>query len=461
MISMGIDIGTTTICGVTVDGKTGSVLKSVTLQNDSGLKSSCEWEKIQDVNRIAKLCLEVKQSLLDGSECVESIGISGQMHGILYIDDKGDAVSPLYTWQDERGNQVLENGKTYCECLRETTGYPAPSGYGLTTHFYNLKNNLVPVQAVMLCTVGDYITMKLAGRPRPIMHKSMAASLGMFDVKNGRFDQAALGKAGIDASFLPDIGDKEGFISPEASSVRISMALGDNQSSFLGSVGGESNVLVNIGTGSQISIYSETYDGGIRAEYRPYLNGTFLLVEAPLCGGSSYEMLKHFFEMTLKLFHGGPGDDLYTIMNRAAERSYGHANSLKADTRFRGTRKEPGIRGSLTNIGMENFTPEHLIIGILQGICDELFEFYKKVPKEYQSAEIITGSGNGIRRNKVMQKIISDTFGRKLVIPESEEEASRGAAIYAMYAAGYIESEAGIRRMIRLGRGEAGINVQT
>ena len=39
---------------------------------------------------------------------VEAIGVTGQMHGILYLDGEGNAVSPLYTWQDARGDAPCE-----------------------------------------------------------------------------------------------------------------------------------------------------------------------------------------------------------------------------------------------------------------------------------------------------------------------------------------------------------------
>ena len=49
------------------------------------------------------------------------------MHGILYADENGAAVSPLYTWQDERGNLEYKDGATYAEYLNSkatVTGTP-------------------------------------------------------------------------------------------------------------------------------------------------------------------------------------------------------------------------------------------------------------------------------------------------------------------------------------------------
>ena len=60
------------------------------------------------------------------------------MHGMLYVDIDGNAVSPLYTWQDGCGNRVLEEGKSSAQILKEKAGASA-SGYGLATHFYLQK----------------------------------------------------------------------------------------------------------------------------------------------------------------------------------------------------------------------------------------------------------------------------------------------------------------------------------
>ena len=63
---------------------------------------------------------------------------------MLYVDANGCAVSSLTTWEDERGNQPYREGSTYAQELSARSGYEMATGYGLTTHFYNLQNHLVP-----------------------------------------------------------------------------------------------------------------------------------------------------------------------------------------------------------------------------------------------------------------------------------------------------------------------------
>lgn len=109
---------------------------------------------------------------------IKGIGVTGQMHGILYLNEQGEAVSPLYTWQDGRGNQLYRDNKTYAAYLSDETGYALATGFGLVTHFYNQVNGLVPGDAKQICTIMDYVVMKLAGQKTPLTDYSNGASIG-------------------------------------------------------------------------------------------------------------------------------------------------------------------------------------------------------------------------------------------------------------------------------------------
>src|SRR5690606_4837433 len=111
------DIGTTSICGVLVDAETRQVVRTISKPNASALQSSFEWEYTQDVSNIMQTVQEIVDGLKDGVPDVRGIGVTGQMHGILYADDKGEALSPLFTWQDQRGNLFVSDHVTYVEQL--------------------------------------------------------------------------------------------------------------------------------------------------------------------------------------------------------------------------------------------------------------------------------------------------------------------------------------------------------
>ena len=239
MYSIGIDIGTTSICAVLMNSQTGKIITTATHQNDSFIPTPNVWEKIQDVAVIEEKVSEVISHLFmnkpDGE--VDSIGISNQMHGIMYYDADGNAVSPLYIWQDERGNLPYKDGNTYAQYLGSF------AGYGLVTDFYNRENSLVPETAVGVCTIGDYIAMKLTGTKKALMHITNAASFGCFDINKNKFT--------IENGMLPEVTADFATVG-EWNGIKVSVAVGDNQASFIGSVGVDAPLL-NVGTGSQIS----------------------------------------------------------------------------------------------------------------------------------------------------------------------------------------------------------------
>ena len=436
MKSIGLDIGTTTVCGIVINADDGKVFDAITRANDSAIKGKEEFAKTQDVEQIINICNQIVSDLRAKYDDITTIGITGQMHGILYVNLKGEAVSPLYSWQDERGNQQYKEGQTYSEYLSVLTGYQMATGYGLVTHFYNWKNDCIPKEARYLCTIADYVAMRLSGADQPLMHKSMAASIGLFDIEKGIWDEAAIAKAGIEMKYLPAVSEKETTYEEKIDEPKVSIALGDNQASFLGAVNAESNILVNIGTGSQISVFTPIYDGSVGIEYRPFIENTYLMVGASLCGGASYAMLKKFYEEVLILFGGEIPGNMYDVMNQAADRIYSQEDSLRIDTRFSGTRTNPKERGSISQIGTKNFAPDALTLGMLRGICEELYLIFEQIPEQMRESKAIIGSGNGVRRNPVLQQIVADGFQRNLAIPVFSEEASYGAALHSLYCSG-------------------------
>ena len=134
MNAIGIDIGTTSICGAVIDGENGIVRKSKTIPSNAFLITGNAWEKIQDVKKIIEIARTICDEFLEEYDA-GVIGLTGQMHGIVYVDDAGQAVSPLYTWQDGRGNLPYQD-TTYAEYLGSC------SGYGNVTDFYNRVNGI-------------------------------------------------------------------------------------------------------------------------------------------------------------------------------------------------------------------------------------------------------------------------------------------------------------------------------
>ena len=436
---LGIDIGTTTVTALVLDSEKSQIIKSCTLKNDSFIEGR-SFEKIQDPQIIIDT---VKNAIGDVAEgiTIDAIGITGQMHGILYLDEGYNPCSPLMIWQDERGNLPYKDGLSYAEYLTKETGIKAASGFGLTTHFYNMVNGEIPADAVMLCTIHDYLAALLTGT-RPVTHSSDAASLGFYNLKENCFDESALNIAGINKAFLPTViksttlaGTTNCDLLPDG--IPVAAAIGDNQASFLGSVADAPNsVLVNVGTGSQVSFVTNKVTDLTQGEIRPLTDDKYIFVGAPLCGGRAYAILKSFFEKCAEML-GGKAENLYSVMDSAAEGVTDFTDLLSVNCQFCGTRENPSLRGSINNIGIENLTPEGLIYGTLKGVCTELSALYKSAaPLLTATPTTLVCSGNGLRKSNLWRKIFTDEFKMEATLPKHSEEAAVGACVFASVAGG-------------------------
>lgn len=430
---IGLDIGSTSISGLLLDGNTGKELRRKTIRNNANNKTRNAWEHLQNAEHLAGLCGELVEALAGGVQEIGGIGITGQMHGIVYVDKAGQACSPLITWQDERGNLLNESGQTYCKAVKELTGWNIATGYGLMTVYYDSVHQRIPAAAAGICTIGDYIAMKLCGLKKPLLHVSNAAGLGFFDLEKAQYDWEAIAKSGIDTRLLPEVSCVEQVIGTTKDHIPVIIALGDNQASFLGAVGNREKVLINIGTGSQVSAMIKNITKSTKLEYRPYIDGKYLLIGAGLCGGGAYGLLEKFIH-EVSDFVGAEYDEcLMQKLDAAAEKVTQAHNHLQIDTRFRGTRTDPHVRGRITEIGTDNFTIGHLAYATMRGMCMELYNFYQEFPAQAEEPDFLVGSGNALRNSAIEKKILTDVFQKDIKLPESIEEAAYGSALLAIH----------------------------
>lgn len=426
MLTIGLDIGTTTVSAVAVDD--GRVLDSITRPHSGFLPDTPAWERTQDPGMLLRTAKDLLDTLLE-KHPAQRIGITGQQHGIVYLDSMGNPLSPLYTWQDGRGNLPVQ-GETYAAMLTRKTGYGVASGYGLVTHYYNLQHNLVPENAAVLTTIHDYIAMVLCGLTRPVTEPSDAQSLGFFDLAADDFDRQALLELGIDPAILPRVVRRQ-FVGTTATGIPVAVPIGDNPASFLGATGGQDAVLVNVGTGSQISVHSNVRQTLPGLEMRPYPLGGYLQVGAALCGGRAWAMTERFFSDAVYAFTG-QRLELYEKLDALLDSTADDGTCPRVQTTFDGTRQDPEKRGCVEGLSKENFTPGALALGVLHGMTDELYQMYQGyLQADLPAKQLLLGSGNGLRKNKHLRRITEKTFGMPLTLTDQPEEAALGAAIYA------------------------------
>lgn len=368
-------------------------------------------------------------SLLRGvEERVASITVTGQVHGILYYDKAGRALSPLYTWLDQRGVEVLE-GITTQQLLYNESGCHLPAGYGLLTHYTNRRMGKVPAGAVGFCGILEYISARLIGHPLEASDSSTLATYGGWDVVSQKYNQHLL-KVVLDS-------DSPQFLTPAPpfsiagytpEGVAVAYPVGDNQAGFLGMVREwHQAALVNVGTSGQISFYSEGEKGHPSLELRPFFGEGFLHVGATLTAGKTYETLQRFVKGVLK--SGAldlSTDEVYHLME---ESTRGITESpLKVDPRLTGSRLEALARGSIENITLDNFSLGNLVLATIDGIIRELLDY------TFFEVDKIVATGSAFIKNSLFTASLERLSGKEVFVAQLEDGAGFGAALIGALA---------------------------
>ena len=220
--------------------------------------------------------------------------------------------------------------------------------------------------------------------------------------KRRAFDQNALQKAGIDPNFVPQLAAEP--VIGHFQNAAVCAAIGDNQASFLRSVRDKTaEMLVNVGTGSQFSVFTPHYLQADGLETRPMPGGGYLLAGASLCGGRAYALLEQFFRSTASML-GTEVHSCYDAMARLLDENPRPDDVPAVCTLFEGTRADSSLTGSISGLTTHNFTPLHLIYGVMDGMADELHRMYTAYRQVGGTPKRLIGSGNGLRQNRYLQQ---------------------------------------------------------
>ena len=468
-VLLGLDIGTSNLAAVALDSEAAVVACALEEPNTAALPTPDKAAEL-DPDQLIHSSLALLRRLMDRPELrtahPAALGLTGQMHGLVLADQRGDALTPFVSWQDRRGASTLrDSDSTYAQELSHRLGESAThasgcrpaAGYGGVTLLRMREEALIPPRATAL-TIAAMLVFRLCGRA--VLDPTEAASWGIFDVMHGarwlpEVEDALRIAPGVLPHVLPT-GARAGTLRPEPASAAglpsdlpVAVALGDNQASFLGSVPSlNDTALFNIGTGGQVSVPVEDFTRAQGLETRPLVHNLWLLVGASLCSGRAYELLEGFFaRVGSDLFGLDPPDSLFGRMNRLAQEADPDCGGLRAGTLFQGTRSDPARRGFLRGIGVANLTPANLTRAIIAGIADELVSYYHTAQQAAGRPAHVVGSGGALRRNPVLREELERRLGARLRFASHKAEAAVGAAIAGGVAAGvYQDWHAAARR---------------
>ncbi|MFN9372576.1 MAG: sedoheptulokinase [Planctomycetaceae bacterium] len=473
----GLDLGTTKLTAIAFDPDRGEVVCRTALPNEANITSAAdrslgrsEWDAGQIVSRGFDCLRHLVRDLGSRRRELAAIGVTGQQHGTVLVNDLLQPLTPLINWQDRRGNELIPGSQeTWVERARKLVGDGAiercgcrlQSGFLATILFWLQQQGRLPERG-RACFIMDLFAAHLVGG-RLVCEPSAAGSSGVFAPATRSWDTLSLAALGIDPGWLPPIGEANQPLGPLAArwvreldlpgSIPVAPALGDHQASFVGSIGDRTqDVLVNVGTGAQVAIFTADRHFAPPVELRPFPVSGNLLSNVGLPGGWSYALLEQFFREVIRDFSGQePTGPLYSRLNELAASVPDGALGLECTATFAGTRSDPHARGRFTGVSPQNFTPAHFTRALLEGMTAGLqagLETVRQQAPQFQPQRLVA-AGNGLRENRLLARLVTRGLGLPLVCTHHCEEAAVGSALTAGVAAGLFPDLATASRTLR------------
>ena len=445
---MGIDLGTSGTKTALFD-ETGRLLKQKTVeyplyqpQNGWAEQDPLDWWNAvcEGANSVLYSCGVPRESLV-------SIGLSGQMHGLVMLDKNGELLGRSILWCDQRTGGAVEHMKSVIgqKKLIEITANPAMTGFTAAKVVWVMQHEPERFEKCRhILLPKDYIRYRLTGEIAT--EASDAAGTQLMDVPKRRWSGEVLSLLGIDQGLMPSI-----YESPDVTGkvhARASQATGipegvlvvggaaDNSAAAIGcGVVREGSALTTIGTSGVVYGISDKVQ--IDPEGRVHtlcasIPAKYTVMSCTLSAGLSLRWLRDTACEAEVEKAKALGIDTYELMNQLAAEVKPGSDRLLFLPYLMGERcphPDPDSRGVFFGLSAVH-QKAHLIRAVMEGVaysqaeCVEVFR-QMNVPV---SNMIICGGGG---RSRLWRQILCDLYGCPVSTLAVDEGPALGAAILA------------------------------
>ncbi|MCM0582474.1 xylulokinase [Weissella diestrammenae] len=389
----------------------------------------------------------VKLILNDGlkAEDIKGISYSGQMHGLVLLDENKQVLRPAILWNDTRTTpQTKEIAETLGDEFIQVTRNKALEGFTLPKILWVKENEPeIFAQASTFVTPKDYVRYRMTGKLA--MEISDAAGTVAMDVAAGTWSKEIQEAFDLPASFFPEIIqgiDYAGNISQSyalfsglTTETKVFGGAADNAAGAIGSAILKPNMVwSSIGTSGVVLKYEDNADVDYQGKihfFNHAIPNKFYSMGVTLSAGHSLNWFKSTF---------APEEDFTPFVATASKSSVG-ANGLLFTPYIVGERTpyaDGDIRGAW--IGIDSMHKRHdFVRSVLEGIIfsfKDIFEIYENAGAKFDT---VIASGGGAKSPLWLQ-IQADIFNKKVVVLENEQGPGMGAAILAAVGLGWFAS---------------------
>ena len=378
---------------------------------------------------------------------VVALGVSGQQHGLVVLDERMQVIRPAKLWNDTetapQNAELIERLGGASACLKRfgiipMTGYTASKLLWMKErepeNFARIRHILLP---------HDYLNFWLTGRL--CAEYGDASGTAFFDVRSRVWAREALDVIdGTGQLFgaLPDLILHDEIVDTVRSEIAEELGL---SSKCVVSAGGGDNMMGAIGTGNVkegvVTLSLGTSSTVYSFRRQPVSDSTGSV--ASFCSSSGGWLplvctMNATNVVTQTLNTLGKGVEEIEV---ALQSTRPGADGLTCFPFLNGERTPdlPQARGSIVGASANNFTSSNLIRAFVEGVSFGILNGLDLI-MEGREPDTIAAIGGG-SRSKEWRRLLADATGATIQVPAEEEAGCLGAAMQAMYAHGHASGD--------------------
>lgn len=444
MYWLGLDIGTGGTRALLVDAS-GVVRYAYTAAHAEMAMARPLWaeQHPDDWWRAAQEAIQgVMKAANAPADSLRGIGLSGQMHGLVMLDENDRVIRPALIWCDQRSQQQVDaiNAKVGRENVLDYTANPVLTGFTLPKllwvrdeepgHYERVRHILLPKDYVRFKLTGEYAT-----------EVSDASGTALFDVVHRQWSSQMAEKLGINAGILPRVYESSEVTGAVSQQAAIATGLkpgipvvgggGDQAASAIGNgIVEPGAVSCTVGTSGVVFAYLDkpAYDELGRVHtFCHAIPDTWHVMGVTQGAGLSLQWFRN------RLMPGIEYDELTaeaTLSPRGAHGLFWLPYLMGERT----PHLDALARGAWIGLTAKHQRSD-LIRAILEGVCYSQRDCLEIIGGLGARAKKVRLSGGGAK-SPFWHQLFADVFGTEVVTLETQEGSAYGAALLALVGTG-------------------------
>jgi len=454
---IGIDVGTTGTKALVIDA-TGNLLASATAEYPIYTPRP-QWAE-QDPEDWWQAAIKAIRQALESSRvepaAISGIGLTGQMHGMVLLDAKGQVLRRCIMWNDQRtGAQCEWIMKTIGrERFLELTMNPALPGFTAPKIIWTRENEPeVYAKVAQVLLPKDYLRYRLTGVYATEV--SDASGTVLLDVGKRQWGTEVLDRLDIPAEWMPRCVESPAITGEITAEVAELTGLkagtpivgggGDQAASAVGSGIVEPGLVsVTLGTSGVVFAYTENPSRDPQGRLHTFCHavpGKWHVMGVTLSAGGSFRWLRDTLGLQGKSVAALSGVDPYEILTAEAGNAPAGCEGLLFLPYLTGERApypDPNARGAFVGLTLRH-DKRHMVRAVLEGVAYSLrdcLEIFRELGVPIQQ---VRAAGGGAR-SQVWRQVMADVFGTELVTINVTDSTAFGAALLAGVGSGVFRS---------------------